>query len=182
MNEREITMKIIFLVLLMGLSVVYSNGYGIGVGSKLEYSDALLEEETGFAVVPHIELLFPANFATWLGHSTRSVKGDDLVTRTQEKWVVEGLWFLVSPVKGPYLKAGFESVSILRNDEFGDVEYELYTVGGGALLSAGELSSIGLFADYVFPFERRKSEVKGEEFVNLNKLRFGFNFKMSIPM
>lgn len=182
MSDREIIMKIIFLVLLMGLSVVYSNGYGIGVGSKLEYSDALLEEESGFAVVPHIELLFPANFATWLGYSTRSVEGDEFVTKTQEKWVVEGLWFVVSPVKGPYLKAGFESKSILRNDEYGDVEYELYTIGGGVLFSAGKLSSIGLFTDYIFPFERRKSEVKREEFVKLNKLRFGFNFKMSLPI
>lgn len=175
-------MKFVFALLLLGSSLVFSEGYGVGFGSKLEYSDALLEEESGFAVVPHVELLFPANLGLWLGYSSKSIEGDSLVSKTQEKWTVEGVWFLISPVVGPYLKSGFETVSLLRNDELGDVEYDLLTVGGGALLSAGELSSIGLFADYVFPFDRRQSGYRGEEKMNLNKLRFGLNFKMSIPL
>lgn len=175
-------MKFLSVLLLLGFSLVYSEGYGVGLGAKLEYSDALVEEESGFTVVPHVELLFPANLGAWIGYSSKSIEGDSLVAMTQERWSVEGVWFLLSPVVGPYLKSGFEKISLLRDDEYGDIEYDLFTVGGGALLSAGELSSIGLFADYVFPFERRRSEFKGEEKMNLSKLRFGLNFKMSIPL
>ena len=175
-------MKLVCTLLFLAVSLVYSEGYGRGIGSKLEYSDAALEEESGFSVVPHIELLFPANLGLWIGYSSKSLEGDSLVSKTQEKWTVEGVWFLISPVVGPYLKSGFETVSLLRSDELGDIEYDLFTVGGGALLSAGELSSIGFFADYVFPFDRRQSGYKGEEKMNLNKLRFGLNFKMSIPL
>jgi hypothetical protein len=175
-------MKFLISLILLSSALSYSANYGLGLGSKLEYSDALELEESGFSVVPHVEILFPANLATWIGYSTKSLKGDSLVTQTQEKWVVEGVWFLLSPIVGPYLKTGYESVSLQRNDELGDVEYDFWTVGGGALLSAGELSSIGLFADYVFPFERRKSGVQGDEKMTLNKLRFGLNFKMTIPL
>jgi hypothetical protein len=174
--------KIGLLVFIIGCLNSYSFGFGVGVGAKLEYSDALLEEESGFAVLPHLELLLPANLSLWLGYSQKNLEGDSLVTKEEERWVAETVWYLMSPVVGPYLKAGFENTALLRDDELGDVEYNFWTLGGGALLSAGELSSIGFFADYAFSFDRRQSGSVQSQNVSLNKLRFGLNFKLLIPL